>query len=151
MKKIMFVCHGNICRSPMAEFVLKKMLKDNGVSDVVVNSSATSYEEIGNGVHIGTKKILDKLGIDCSDKRAVRFTMDDYDEYDMIVVMDDNNVYNLSRIIGEDTEHKVIKLLDLVGIDRDVADPWYTGDFEKTCQDITLGCLALLDKLKRKA
>lgn len=151
MKKIMFVCHGNICRSPMAEFVLKKMLKDNGVSDVVVNSSATSYEEIGNGVHIGTKKILDKLGIDCSDKRAVRFTMDDYDEYDMIVVMDDNNVYNLLRIIGEDTEHKVIKLLDLVGIDRDVADPWYTGDFEKTYQDITLGCLALLDKLKRKA
>ncbi len=151
MKKIMFVCHGNICRSPMAEFVFKKMLADNGIDNVYVASSATSYEEVGNGVHSGTKKILDRLGIDCSSKRAVRFTLDDYDNFDMIIVMDDRNIYNLARIVGEDTQHKIVKLLDLVGIDRDVADPWYTGDFEKTYQDITLGCLALLDKLKIKA
>ena len=148
MKKIMFVCHGNICRSPMAEFVFKKMLSDRGIDDVFVASSATSYEEVGNGVHIGTKKILDRLGIDCSAKRAVRFTLDDYDNYDMIIVMDDRNIYNLARIVGEDTQHKIVKLLDLVGIDRDVADPWYTGNFDATYRDIVAGCRGLLSKLE---
>ncbi|MGN0771955.1 MAG: low molecular weight protein-tyrosine-phosphatase [Christensenellales bacterium] len=146
MKKIMFVCHGNICRSPMAEFVTKNKLKERNIQ-AVVESSATSTEEIGNAVHYGTKKILDSLGIDCSGKRARQFSYADYQKFDYIVGMDEYNVRNLRRMTGADPLGKVSKLLQWADSDDDVADPWYTGDFEKTYQDIELGCTALLDKI----
>lgn len=146
MKKIMFVCHGNICRSPMAEFLTKKKLEERNIK-ALVESSATSREEIGSGVHYGTRGILDRLGIDYSHKRARQITKQDYDEFDYIVAMDRYNVTNLYRMLGGDPQGKITKLLDWAGIDRDVADPWYTGDFEKTYEDIEVGCTALLDKI----
>lgn len=146
MKKIMFVCHGNICRSPMAEFVTKKKLEERNIK-ALVESSATSREEIGSGVHYGTRAILDRLGIDYSHKRARQITKQDYDEFDYIVAMDRYNVTNLYRMLGGDPQGKITKFLDWAGIDRDVADPWYTGDFEKTYEDIEVGCTALLDKI----
>lgn len=146
MKKIMFVCHGNICRSPMAEFLTKKKLEERNIK-ALVESSATSREEIGSGVHYGTRAILDRLGIDYSGKRARQITKQDYDEFDYIVAMDRYNVSNLYRMLGGDPQGKITKLLDWAGIDRDVADPWYTGDFEKTYEDIEVGCTALLDKI----
>lgn len=146
MKKIMFVCHGNICRSPMAEFLTKKKLEERNIK-ALVESSATSREEIGSGVHYGTRAILDRLSIDYSGKRARQITKQDYDKFDYIVAMDRYNVTNLYRMLGGDPQGKITKLLDWAGIDRDVADPWYTGDFEKTYEDIEVGCTALLDKI----
>ncbi len=146
MKKILFVCHGNICRSPMAEFVTKKKLEERKIK-ALVESAATSREEIGNGVHYGTRTILDRLDIDYSAKRARQITRQDYEEFDYIVAMDRYNVTNLYRMLGGDPQHKITKLLDWANIDRDVADPWYTGDFEKTYEDIEVGCTALLDKI----
>ncbi len=146
MKKILFVCHGNICRSPMAEFVTKKKLDERNIK-ALVESAATSREEIGNGVHYGTRAILDRLDIDYSAKRARQITRQDYEEFDYIVAMDRYNVTNLYRMLGGDPQHKITKLLDWANIDRDVADPWYTGDFEKTYEDIEVGCTALLDKI----
>lgn len=146
MKKILFVCHGNICRSPMAEFVTKKKLEERKIK-ALVESAATSREEIGNGVHYGTRAILDRLDIDYSAKRARQITRQDYEEFDYIVAMDRYNVTNLYRMLGGDPQHKITKLLDWANIDRDVADPWYTGDFEKTYEDIEVGCTALLDKI----
>lgn len=146
MKKILFVCHGNICRSPMAEFVTKKKLEERKIK-ALVESAATSREEIGNGVHYGTRAILDRLDIDYSAKRARQITRQDYEEFDYIVAMDRYNVTNLYRMLGDDPQHKITKLLDWANIDRDVADPWYTGDFEKTYEDIEVGCTALLDKI----
>ena len=146
MKKILFVCHGNICRSPMAEFVTKKILEERKIK-ALVESAATSREEIGNGVHYGTRAILDRLDIDYSAKRARQITRQDYEEFDYIVAMDRYNVTNLYRMLDGDPQHKITKLLDWANIDRDVADPWYTGDFEKTYEDIEVGCTALLDKI----
>lgn len=146
MKKILFVCHGNICRSPMAEFVTKKKLEERKIK-ALVESAATSREEIGNGVHYGTRAILDRLDIEYSAKRARQITRQDYEEFDYIVAMDRYNVTNLYRMLGGDPQHKITKLLDWANIDRDVADPWYTGDFEKTYEDIEVGCTALLDKI----
>lgn len=147
MTKIMFVCHGNICRSPMAEFVFKDMVKKAGMEDIFhIASSATSTEEIGNPVHHGTRRKLSQQGISCDGKKAVQFTWRDYEEYDYIICMDSFNVRNLSRIIGSDTEGKVYKLLDFAG-GGDIADPWYTGDFDLTYDDILRGCRGLLKKL----
>lgn len=143
--KVLFVCHGNICRSPMAEFVFKDMVKKQGLSDLFyIASAATSSEDIGYTVHSGTKKILNSLGISCEGKRAVQMTKRDYTEYDYIVAMDQRNITNINRIIGKDSEHKVHKLLDYTQESRDIADPWYTGDFEQTYADVYEGCEALL-------
>ena len=145
MIKILFICHGNICRSPMAEFVFKDMVKK---ADLIckfhVESAATSYEEIGNPVHPGTAKILDRLGIPYSGKRAVHLEKSDYEKYDYLICMDSANVRNTMRIVGNDSCHKVHKLLEFAASTRDVADPWYTGDFEKTYADILAGCRGLL-------
>ncbi len=147
MIKVMFVCHGNICRSPMAEFVLKFLSRQRGCCDeFYISSSATSREEIGNPVHYGTKKKLDSVGIPCEMRRAVQFRKDDYNEYDYIIVMDSNNIRNLMRIIGEDSCKKVYKLLDFAG-GGDISDPWYTGDFDKTFEDVKRGCEGFLDKV----
>lgn len=149
--KIMFVCHGNICRSPMAEFVFKKMCAEGGASDIEISSSATSSEEIWNGVgnpvYPPAKEQLIKHGIDCGGKRAVQLTKSDYKEYDLFVGMDDNNVRNMHRIFGGDPEHKIKKLLDYTKEGGQVADPWYTGEFEKAYSDIFKGCKALYESV----
>ena len=150
MKKIMFVCHGNICRSPMAEFVFKNMVVKAGLGDeILTESSATSTEEIGNDIHYGTRKILDKYAIPYSHREATQLTRSDYGKYDLFVGMDSANIRNMLRIFGSDPDNKVIKLLDLTDRSGDVADPWYTGNFEETYRDITDGCNALLAKLNR--
>lgn len=142
MTKILFVCHGNICRSPMAEFVFKDMTK--GRDDVYIASAATSNEEIGNGVHYGTAGLLRKKGISTAGKTAVRMTRADYDEYDYIIGMDEWNIRNINRICGGDPDKKVYKLLDFTDRGGDIADPWYTHDFETTYRDVLEGCEGLL-------
>lgn len=145
MKKILFVCHGNICRSPMAEFVLKDMLKKKGIADeFLINSAATSFEEIGNGVHRGTRAKLAEVGISTLGKTAVHMEKSDYNKYDYIIGMDSANIRNILRITGGDPENKVSKLLEFSGEDRDIADPWYTGNFDLTYEDVVKGCKALI-------
>ena len=151
MTKILFICHGNICRSPMAEFVMKDIVKKQGIeNEFLISSAATSTEEIGNPVYPPAKRILNKLNIDCSNKRAVRVTPDDYEKYDYLICMDKNNLYNLKYLIGDDTENKVYRLLDFTNNPHDVADPWYTGDFEITLNDVVQGCNALLKYITKK-
>ena len=146
--KILFVCHGNICRSPMAEFVMKDMVKKAGVEwDFEIASAATSSEEIGNPVHPGTVKKLAENGISCTVKRARRMTRGDYAAYDFLVGMDGANIYNMKRICGGDPEGKIRLLLSFAGRECDIADPWYTGDFDATWRDVNEGCRGLLDFL----
>lgn len=148
MIKIMFVCHGNICRSPMAEFVLKDMVEKRGQGEkFYICSSATSTEEIGSGVHRGTREKLKQYGISTEGKRAIQLKKQDYEKYDYILAMDAANVRNIKRIVGEDVENKVHLLLSFAGKNRDIADPWYTGDFDKTYDDIVEGCEAFLKEI----
>ena len=152
MKRIMFVCHGNICRSPMAEFIFKKMLSEEKLTEkFVVASSATSTEEIwgdvGNPVYPPAKRELLKHGITCEGKRAVQLKKSDYDKYDYFIAMDSMNVRNIMRIFGSDNDGKVSRLLDHTDEKRDVADPWYTDRFDVTYSDIEKGCRALLKEL----
>ena len=148
MIKVLFICHGNICRSPMAEFVFRDMVKKAGLSDkVYIASAATSREELGNPVHHGTVRKLSPLGISTKGKYAVQMTKADYDEYDMLLAMDQYNIRNMLRIVGSDPENKIMRLLDLTDHPRDIADPWYTGNFDETYNDILEGCEALIKKL----
>lgn len=140
MHKILFVCHGNICRSPMAEFVMKDLTKDR--TDFQIASAATSTEEIGNPVYPPAKAKLLEHGISCTGKRARQMTKEDYAQYDLLIGMDSANIRNMVRIAGEDM--KIRKLLS-----RDVQDPWYTGNFEATWQDVLEGCRALLEELDK--
>ena len=156
MIKILFVCHGNICRSPMAEFVFRNMVQKSKQSqktsppvlEVSIASAATSTEEIGNPVHHGTRNILRRYGIDTSGKRARQMTKADYREYDYLIGMDQWNIRNMLRITGGDPEHKICRLLDFTDHPRDIEDPWYTGDFETTYADVKEGCEKLLEKIK---
>ena len=153
MKRVMFVCHGNICRSPMAEFIFKDMLKKQGrTNDFIVASSATSTEEIWNGignpVYPPAKAELLKHGITCESKRAVQLKKSDYDKYDIFLAMDSMNIRNISRIFGTDPLGKVQRLMDLTDRPGDVADPWYSGRFDVAYADIYEGCTALLKKLE---
>ncbi|MBQ8171323.1 MAG: low molecular weight phosphotyrosine protein phosphatase [Oscillospiraceae bacterium] len=150
MYKILMVCHGNICRSPMAEFILRDMLKKRGIEGVEVASAATSTEEIGNGVHRGTVRILHSLGIDCSFKRARQMTRADYSEYDLLLGADSRNIVNMKRIAGADPDGKILRLLDLTERPRDIYDPWYTGDFDTTYSEVKEGCEALIAYLAEK-
>ena len=152
MKKIMFVCHGNICRSPMAEFIMKDMLVRAGLEkDAFVSSSATSSEEIWNGVgnpiYPPAREMLKKHGISCEGKRAVLLKSSDYDKYDIFICMDNNNVRNAIRIFGSDRENKVKKLMDYTARGGEVADPWYSGNFDVAYNDIQEGCKALFKEL----
>ena len=150
MIKILFICHGNICRSPMAEFVFKDIAEKCGMGNkFYVASAATSYEEIGNPVHYGTAKILDKLGISYHEKRAVHLEKSDYKKYDYLVCMDSANVRNTLSIVGNDEDKKIYKLLEFVNSSDDVADPWYTGDFNTTYKDVLAGCNGLLKIIKK--
>ena len=148
MKRIMFVCHGNICRSPMAEFVFMNMVRARGMSDLfTAESAATSTEEIGNDVHRGTKAILTKYNIPFHRREAVQLCRSDYEKYDLFVGMDSANIRNMHRIFGADPDGKIVKLLDFTSRPGDVADPWYTGNFEATYRDVTQGCEGLIEYL----
>ena len=149
MISILFVCHGNICRSPMAEFVMKDMVQKAGIADnFFIASAATSAEEIGNPVHRGTRNRLAGEGISTAGKYARQMTRKDYAEYDYLIGMDRWNLRSMERIVGADREGKLSLLLDYT--DRagaEIADPWYTGDFDETYDDIVEGCRGLLKKL----
>ena len=150
MLKLLFVCHGNICRSPMAEFVMKDIVRKNGLSDeIYVESCATSTEEIGNDIHYGTKRKLTEMGVPFEKRGARQITKKDYENFDYIILMDSYNMRNLKRIIPDDTKNKVFKLLDFsVRKGEDIADPWYTGNFDETYNDVLEGCNGLILKLK---
>ena len=140
----MFVCHGNICRSPMAEFLFKDLVKkQNKESEFLIESSATSSEELGNPVHYGTKAVLDRLNISCKGKYAVKLKASDYDKYDYFIGMDERNRYNMLKLFDGDKKGKVKLLLDFTSNPKDVADPWWTGDFEETYKDVLKGVSAL--------
>lgn len=148
MTSVLFVCHGNICRSTMAEFVFKEFASRCGRgAEFYVDSAATSREEIGNDVHYGTRRKLAEMGIPCGHHAARQVTRNDYDKFDYIVVMDDENLFGLRRIISSDPEGKIHKLLSFAGSNRDIADPWYTGNFDMTYDDIVSGCIGLLDSI----
>lgn len=151
MIKVLFVCHGNICRSPMAEFILKEMVKELGVdSQFYIASAATSTEEIWNGVgnpvYPPAKKELAKHGISCEGKRAVQLQKKDYDYYDYLIGMDRANIRNIERMTGH-TGGKIHMLLEFAGSSKEVSDPWYTGNFQETYKDVQAGCKAFLDYL----
>ena len=148
MTKVLFICHGNICRSPMAEFVMKDLVAKAGLSDKFeIASAATSTEEIGNPVYPPARRKLAEHGISCAGHAARQMQRADYSRYDLLIGMDQENLYNMRRICGGDPEGKIHLLLDYTARPGSVADPWYTGDFERTWQDVLEGCRALLARL----
>lgn len=148
MTRILFVCHGNICRSPMAEFIMKDLAQKAGLAGrFEISSAGTSAEELGNPVYPPARLKLAERGIDCADKRARRLTRADCEHYDLLIGMDGANLRNMRRICGEDFVHKIHRLLDYAGRSEDVADPWYTRDFETTARDVEDGCRGLLRAL----
>ena len=151
MTHILFVCHGNICRSPMAEFVMKDLVRKAGLSEEIsVDSVACTTEEIGHDTDRRAQKILREKGIPQAPRRARLITPEDYERADLILAMDRENLRRLARLLGEDRAGKIHLLLSMVGETKEVADPWYTGDFEETYADICRGCRAVLDVLTKK-
>ena len=148
MLDILFICHGNICRSPLAEFVMKDLTERQGLAGKFqIASAATSREELGNDIHPGTRRVLERQGIPFSSRQARQITKSDYEAYDYIIAMDRANLRNLERLLGGDPEGKFFLFLEFAGEHRDIADPWYTGNFDETYRDIKQGCTALLEFL----
>lgn len=151
MTKILFICHGNICRSPMAEFMMKDMVKKEGQEDrFLIESAAVSREEIGNPVYPPAREMLARHGISCAGKRARQMTVQDYEEYDLLIAMDRSNLTRMERICGGDTQGKIYLMMDFTSRPGEVADPWYTGDFTATWRDLEEGCRGLLDYLEKR-
>ena len=151
MIRVLFICHGNICRSTMAESVMTYLVKQAGLSEqIYINSAATSREEIGNPPHPGTVAKLKEEKIPVIPHRAVQMTLNDYEEYDYLIGMDTENIRNMQRLSGGDPDEKIYKLLTFAGTGMDVADPWYTGDFRSTYKDVRAGCEGLLESLKEE-
>lgn len=149
MIKVLFVCHGNICRSPMGEYIFKDLVRQAGVSDnYEIASAATSREELGNPVYPPARAKLSEHGIDCSGHHARQITRRDYENYDLLIAMDRENLYDINRICGADTDGKVHLLLEYTNLTREIADPWYTRDFETAWKDISAGCKGLLEALE---
>lgn len=147
--RILFVCHGNICRSPMAEFVMKDLVRKHGLENrFLIASAATSTEEIGNDIHRGTRRVLTEHGVPFAPRSARRLRADDAAAWDYIVGMDEANVRNIGRMLGPSALERTFKLLAFAGRTDDVADPWYTGDFETTYRDVLEGCTALLERIE---
>ena len=150
MKRILFVCHGNICRSPMAEFVMKDLVCKAGLEDkIYIESAATSTEEIGNEVYPPARRKLAEHGISCKGKTARQMTRGDYDRFDLIVGMDGWNLRNMERICGGDPEDKIHLLMDYTDRPGEVADPWYTGNFDATWRDVAEGCEGLFQWIRQ--
>lgn len=150
MVKILFVCHGNICRSPMAEFMMKDLVKKEGLEDkFLIESAAVSREEIGNPVYPPAREMLARHGIGCAGKRARQMTARDYEEYDLLIAMDRSNLTRMERICGRDTQGKIHLMMDFTSRPGEVADPWYTGDFTATWRDLEEGCRGVLDYLEK--
>ena len=150
MIKILFVCHGNICRSPMAEFVMKDLLNKKGIAgQFEIASAATSTEEIGNPIYPPAKRKLKEHGISCEGKTARQMTKKDYAYYDYIIAMDRLNLRNMTRFVGSDPDNKISLLMDFTNHPGDVADPWYTGDFDATLNDVCEGCVGIIKKLNK--
>ena len=148
MTGVLFVCHGNICRSPMAEFLFKDLVARRGLAERFhIESAATTTDEIGNAPHAGTCAILAREGVSCEGKRARQITRDDYERFDVIIGMDDANMRSMQRAFGGDPAGTLHKMMEFAGSERDVADPWYTGDFEATFRDVSDGCEGLLSWL----
>ena len=146
MIKVLFICHGNICRSPMAQYVFQYMIDQKGLTGkFYIDSAATSTEEIGNGLHYGTRNKLNEVGIPWGHHRARQISPKDYQKYDYLIGMDEANVRNIRRMMGSDSQGKIYKLLQFADSGRDIADPWYTGNFDETYVDIVAGCEGLLD------
>ena len=151
MKKILFVCHGNICRSPMAEFVMKDLVRKEGLEDeFYIELAATSTEEIGNEVYFPAKRKLSEHGISCKGKTARQMTRSDYDRFDLLIGMDSWNIRNMNSICGGDPERKIHMLMDFTERKGDVEDPWYTRDFEATWRDVSEGCQCLLEWVRNR-
>ena len=147
--KILFLCHGNICRSPMAEFVMKELLRRAGREDIAVESAALHTDEIGNDIHHGTRNKLREQGIPFAPRAAWRLTAAKAREYDLLIGMDDYNIADLRRLVYPEDRTKIHKLLEFAGSSRPIADPWYTGNFDETYDDVLAGCNALLSFLQR--
>ena len=151
MIKILFVCHGNICRSPMAEFVMKDMVRKAGLETrFVIESKAARRDELGNDTHYGTKAKLRQMSVPFVKRRATLLSKADYAAYDYLVAMDTENVHDMLRLFGGDSEKKITMLLQFAGENREVADPWYTGNFDETYEDVLKGCTALLRMIGKK-
>ena len=151
MIKILFVCHGNICRSPMAEFVMKDLVRKAGLETrFVIESKAARRDELGNDTHYGTKAKLRQMGVPFAKRRATLLDRSDYDAYDYLIGMDEENMRDMLRLFGGDPNGKIYKLLRFADEDRDVADPWYTGNFDETYEDVLKGCTALLRMIGKK-
>ena len=148
MVRILFVCHGNICRSPMAEFVMRDLLKRAGLDrEFTIESAATSDDETGNPVYPPARRKLLEHGVECPEKTARQLVKQDYYNYDLLIGMDTSNIANMRRICGGDSQNRISRLLDWTNTPRDISDPWYTGDFDAAFSDVSLGCRALLKKL----
>ena len=151
MIKILFCCHGNICRSTMAEFVMKYLVEQKGLAgEFYIDSAATSTEELGNDVHPGTRRKLARVGIPCGHHRARQLRRDEYDKFDLLIGMDAANLRNMHRMLGGDPEGKICGLLDYAGrVGESIADPWYTGNFDETYADVLESCTGLLEALSK--